>query len=53
MSVHIKEDLRGRACGTNGEMRNIYIYIYGDFGGENLKERGYLKDPGINWMILK
>ena len=54
-SFHLKysgaqiKDERGRACGTYGEMRNIYRAS----GGENLKERGYLEDPGIvdyNWV---
>jgi hypothetical protein len=45
----IKEDETGRACGTYGEMRNIYRA----FGGENLKERGYLEDAGIDGMIMK
>jgi len=31
----------------------IYIYIYRVFGGENVKERGYLEDPGIDGMIFK
>jgi hypothetical protein len=31
------------------EMRNIYR----DFVGEYLKKRSYLKDPGINGIILK
>jgi len=25
----------------------------GAFGGENVKERGYLENPGIDWTILK
>ena len=28
-------------------------YIYRAFVGEILKERGYLEDPGIDWVILK
>jgi len=46
----IKEDATGRASGTYGEMRNIYIYR--TFGGENVKERGYLEDPGIDGTIF-
>jgi len=37
----IKEDETGRASGTYGEMRNIYRA----FGGDNIKEKGYLEDP--------
>jgi hypothetical protein len=49
LGVQIKQDETGRACCTYVEMRNIYRA----FVGENLKERGYLEDPGINWMVLK
>jgi hypothetical protein len=27
--------------------------IYRAFGGENVKEKGYWEDPGIDWTILK
>jgi hypothetical protein len=49
LGVQIKQDETGRVCGTYVEMRNIYRA----FVGENLKERGYLEDPGIDWMVLK
>jgi len=48
----IKEDETGRASGTYGEMRNICRA----FGGDNVKEKGYLEDRGIdgtifNWIL--
>jgi len=49
LHVKIKEDDTGRPCGTYGKTRNIYRA----FGGENLKERGYLEDPGVDGTILK
>jgi hypothetical protein len=36
--LHEEEDM-GRACGTNGEKRNIYIYIYIGYWWESQKER--------------
>jgi len=45
----IKEDETGRVCGTYGEMRNINRA----FGRENIKERDYLEDLGIDGTILK
>jgi len=38
----------GRACRTYGrEERCIQC-----FGGENLRERDHLEDPGVDWKII-